>query len=66
MSGTVLTFISVASGRSAPKQRKGGREAAGADAAAFAIDVEDSRFSSVFTGGLMQSIAPARLPRTCV
>lgn len=53
----VIIFVSVASGRFAPKQRKGAHEvAAETEGGNFAIDVDDARFSSIFTGVLLTLI----------
>jgi hypothetical protein len=53
----VMIFISVASGRFAPKQRKGSREAdAGHEGGSFAINVDDARFSSIFTGASIPAL----------
>lgn len=47
----VFILCPVASGRFAPKQRKGASEVdAGNESGSFAINVDDSRFSSIFTG----------------
>jgi hypothetical protein len=52
----VFILRPVASGRFAPKQRKGAREVdAGNESGSFAINVDDARFSSIFTGDLIPS-----------
>ena len=50
----VIIFVSVASGRFASKLRNGAHDVvAGSEGGSFAIDVDDARFSSMFTGVLL-------------